>query len=106
MSLSLCRTSDILADVAALPNRPFTVGFAAETENLEDNALKKLRTKSLDLIAANRVGQAGSGFGSDHNMLQLYWPGGSKKLVRAPKDEIARALIEVVANRYHAQNPA
>lgn len=104
--LNMRRTPDILSDVAALPEPPFTVGFAAETEDLEKNAVQKLKRKSLDLIAANRVGAPGTGFGSDDNALHLYWSGGSKELPRAPKIEIARALIEVVADRYHAQNPS
>ena len=106
LSLSLSRTTDILAQVSGLSNPPFTVGFAAETEDLESNAQHKLRSKSLDMIAANKVGQPGSGFGSDYNVLNLYWCGGGKELPHAPKTEIARELIEIVASRYHAKNPA
>ena len=106
LSLSLSRTIDILAEVSGLSNPPFTVGFAAETENLESNAKRKLQSKSLDMIAANQVGQAGSGFGSDYNRLKLYWPGGGTELPYAPKSEVARELINIVASRYHAKNSA
>ena len=106
LSLRLRRTTDILADVSGLSDPPFTVGFAAETEDLESNARKKLLAKSLDMIAANRVGLPGSGFASDYNAIKLYWPGGGEELSHAPKTEIARDLIEIVANRYHAKHPA
>ena len=106
LSLSFDRTTDILAHVAGLSDPPFTVGFAAETEDLESNAQNKLRAKSLDMIAANRVGGPDSGFGSDYNTIKLYWPGGGEELSYAPKVEIARGLIEIVASRYHAKHPA
>ena len=98
------KTADILADVAALPARPFTVGFAAETERLADHAVEKLRRKSLDVIAANWVGAPTGGFGAELNELEVFWADGHKQLKLAPKHEIARALIELVADRYHAQN--
>ncbi len=104
--LRLARNPDILAAVAALPHPPFTVGFAAETENLEQHAREKLEKKSLDLIAANQVNAPGIGFGSEDNALQLYWRGGSKELPRSPKPAIARELIQVVYDRYRAKNPA
>ncbi len=106
MVLRLARNPDILAAVAALPHPPFTVGFAAETENLEQHAREKLEKKSLDLIAANQVNAPGIGFGSEDNALQLYWRGGSKALPRSPKPAIARELIQVVYDRYRAKNPA
>jgi phosphopantothenoylcysteine decarboxylase/phosphopantothenate--cysteine ligase len=104
MLVTMEKTADILADVAALPSRPFTVGFAAETERLADHAIEKLQRKSLDLIAANRVGAATGGFGADFNELEVFWVGGHAQLKFAPKHEIARALIELVADRYHAQH--
>jgi phosphopantothenoylcysteine decarboxylase/phosphopantothenate--cysteine ligase len=63
--------SVIVASVANLPNKPFTVGFAAETHNLEHYALDKLQRKNLDMIAANWVGKAEGGFDSNHNALQV-----------------------------------
>ena len=106
LNLSLSRTIDIVAQVSGLSNGPFTVGFAAETENLESNAQQKLKSKSLDMIAANQVGQAGTGFGSDYNLIKLYWNGGGAELSYAPKSEIAKDLIDIVASRYHEKNPA
>ena len=105
LNIAFERTVDILADVSRLTEPPFTVGFAAETEDLEINAQKKLQSKSLDMIAANKVGLPGSGFGSDYNIIKLYWEGGAQELCHAPKTEIAREIIERVANRYHAKNP-
>jgi phosphopantothenoylcysteine decarboxylase/phosphopantothenate--cysteine ligase len=106
ISIPMRRTADILADVAALPARPFVVGFAAETEDLERHAREKLERKSLDLIAANRVGIPGSGFGSDDNALHVFWREGSMQLGLASKVEVARALIQLIADRYHAKNQA
>ncbi|MDH3317176.1 MAG: bifunctional phosphopantothenoylcysteine decarboxylase/phosphopantothenate--cysteine ligase CoaBC [Gammaproteobacteria bacterium] len=109
MSIALVKTRDILADVAALDNAPFTVGFAAETNDVETYAKEKLSRKLLDMIAANRVGVPGSGFGSDDNTLTVYWSDGAERLELAPKLQIARRLIGIVADRYRekhsAQNP-
>ena len=97
--LRLEKTPDILAEVAALPNAPFTVGFAAETENLHDNAKQKLNSKNLDMIAANRVGD-GLGFDVEENALEVFWPGGTQSLGTAPKENLARQLIEIIVTRY------
>jgi phosphopantothenoylcysteine decarboxylase/phosphopantothenate--cysteine ligase len=106
LDLSLVRTPDILAEVAALPNDPFTAGFAAETNDVERNARDKLSGKALDLIAANQVGVPGTGFDSDENVVTLYWNGGEKALARAPKLTIARMLIDSIADRYHEKRAA
>lgn len=102
-ALSLVRNPDILEDVAALLHAPFTVGFAAETENLELNAQAKRAAKKLDMIAANWVNQPGLGFDSDENELRLFWEGGGKMLARAPKERLARELIAIIAERYHGR---
>ncbi|HEY3486997.1 MAG TPA: bifunctional phosphopantothenoylcysteine decarboxylase/phosphopantothenate--cysteine ligase CoaBC [Gammaproteobacteria bacterium] len=96
LELSLKRNPDILAEVAALPQAPFTLGFAAETENLREHALGKLKRKGLNMIAANRVGP-GIGFGSDDNELQVYWAGGERLFGRMPKAKLARQLIGLLA---------
>ena len=108
LSLELRPTPDILAEVAALPAPPFTVGFAAETEDLERHARAKLERKGLDLIAGNRVGGPdGLGFDSDRNALLVLWPGGGRaELPPAPKTEIARRLLDLVTERYLAERPA
>jgi len=104
LALELERAPDILAGVAALPRRPFTVGFAAETESLRDNALKKLAAKGLDMIAANEVGGE-IGFDSEENALEIFWRDGGAALARATKDRLARELVRLVAERFHAKNP-
>jgi phosphopantothenoylcysteine decarboxylase/phosphopantothenate--cysteine ligase len=108
LTLELERTPDILASVAAFTPRPFTVGFAAETENLEANARAKLAAKKLDLVAANPVGQPGLGFNAEDNALLLVDAAGSTTLPAQPKSKLARALIQLIAERYHArqQHPA
>ena len=105
-TLSLAPTRDILAEVAALPRAPFTVGFAAETENLEANAFAKLRAKSVDMIAANWVGGVDVGFESDENALALFWEGKRVDLAKGSKLTVARELIALVAERYHAKSTA
>jgi phosphopantothenoylcysteine decarboxylase / phosphopantothenate---cysteine ligase len=97
--LALERTPDILAAVAAHAPRPFTVGFAAETRDVEANALAKLRDKRLDMIVANRVGRPGSGFDSDYNEVTAYWTGGRQEYPLLPKERLARSLIDLIADR-------
>lgn len=101
--LSLERTRDILAAVAALENAPFTVGFAAETGDVETYAKAKLKAKRLDMIAANRVGAERGGFESDENALEVYWATGRKTLAMASKTQLAKQLLELVAERYEAK---
>lgn len=96
LSLELMQNPDILAEVAALPQRPFVVGFAAETNDVEAYARAKLERKKLDLIAANEVG-SGLGFERDDNALLLIWPGGSQALASASKAALARELIARIA---------
>jgi phosphopantothenoylcysteine decarboxylase/phosphopantothenate--cysteine ligase len=100
LQLRLVRNPDILAEVAALPQPPFTLGFAAETGDLAANAVSKLSAKGLDLIAANQVGDREGGFDSDRNALSLFWKGGGQELEMAPKVRLARQLARVVAERY------
>lgn len=103
--LELERTPDILAEVAALRDGPFTVGFAAETSDLEANALLKLRDKRLDMIVANRVGLPDRGFDSVDNELLVLWPaGGRRELPLARKENLAGALMAIIAERYDAKN--
>lgn len=98
--LELVRTADILADVAGHPSRPrLVVGFAAETSDLEANARDKLRRKRVDMVAANRVGVAGSGFEADDNTLHVFTADGEQVLGPAPKAGVAEALLDLVAAR-------
>lgn len=100
LTLSLSKTPDVLAEAAKLAPALFTVGFAAETESLKDNAIKKLEAKGLDMIAANLVGE-GQAFDVDENALELYWQGGSLTLELAPKTRLARQLVHAIASNYY-----
>jgi phosphopantothenoylcysteine decarboxylase/phosphopantothenate--cysteine ligase len=101
LSLELTRTPDVLAGVAALDERPFTVGFAAETNDVEANARKKLEGKRLDMIAANQVGE-GIGFDCDDNELHVIWPDGDRRLGPADKCALADELIALIGERLGA----
>jgi phosphopantothenoylcysteine decarboxylase/phosphopantothenate--cysteine ligase len=101
MRVDLVRTRDILASVAALDEPPFTVGFAAETDNLREHALAKLAQKNLDMIVANPVGHE-RGFDADDNTLTVFWPAGEKAFETAPKTELAQLLVALIAENYDA----
>lgn len=105
LTLALERTEDILATVAARPRPPFTVGFAAETDELERYAEDKRRRKRLDMIAANWVG-AGKAFDRDDNALEVFWEGGRRSLPIQDKQALAEQLIRLIAERYYEKNPA
>lgn len=99
ITLELVPNPDILAQVAAMADGPFCVGFAAETENLAQYAQDKLQRKGLDMIAANDVAKVGQGFNAEDNELQVFWPGGQQSLALASKDRIAQQLIALIAQR-------
>ena len=96
LTLVLQKNKDILADVSARMDRPFTVGFAAETHDLENYARDKLTRKNLDMIAANWVGQEQGGFDSEQNALHVFWPGGDKSLPMTNKTLLAEQLIALI----------
>ncbi len=101
LTLKLVRNPDILATVSALASgRPFCVGFAAETRQMEEYARDKLEQKKLDLIAANLVGGEGSGFESEQNRLEVFWKDGRHEIERASKAEVAKQLMDLIAERY------
>jgi phosphopantothenoylcysteine decarboxylase/phosphopantothenate--cysteine ligase len=102
MRLELTRCPDILASVAALEAAPFTVGFAAETENVVEYAHAKLTKKNLDMIVANRVGRD-CGFDGDDNSAIALWNGGEREFPTSSKVELARNLIELVAEHFYAE---
>jgi phosphopantothenoylcysteine decarboxylase/phosphopantothenate--cysteine ligase len=99
MELALVRSPDTLASVAALPEPPFTVGFAAETNDVAAHARDKLEKKHVDMIAANQVGPD-CGFDRETNALTVYWPGGERALGEGSKPLLARQLIELIAERH------
>lgn len=99
LTIELVRNPDIVATVASRPDRPFVVGFAAETRQLEEYAKGKLRDKRLDMIACNDVSRADIGFQSDDNAMVVFWGGGSQRLDKAPKTWIARELVNLIARQ-------
>ncbi len=104
MQIKLVRNPDILAEVAALSNSPFTVGFAAETERLREHAEEKRRAKGVNMIAANRVGAEEGGFERDENALSVFWEGGSRELALAGKQSLANELVSLIAEKYHEKD--
>ena len=102
MHLDLVKAPDILSSVSASKRRPFVVGFAAETERVEQHAREKLLKKNLDMIAANLVGE-GLAFDCDDNALLVLWPGGARTLERAAKADIARQLVALIVERFRAR---
>lgn len=103
LQLNLTSTVDILSVVANQENKPFIVGFAAETEQVSDYAQDKLHRKKIDMIAANEVGN-GIGFEVDENALHVFWPQGSQILPLASKTQLARDLMTLIIERYYAKN--
>jgi phosphopantothenoylcysteine decarboxylase/phosphopantothenate--cysteine ligase len=99
MTLELQLNPDILADVAAQASRPFVVGFAAETHDVEHYARGKLERKRLDMIAANQVGADDCGFDSDRNALSVFWQGGGAEIAMADKSVVARELLTLIVDR-------
>lgn len=99
MSLDMARTKDILAETAAAHPRLFTVGFAAETEDMEARARGKLADKGLDMVAGNEVGPD-KGFDRDDNALYVCWDGGETRFATAPKTKLARELVALIAEIY------
>ena len=102
MTLELVANPDILADIASLPNPPFCVGFAAESEKLAEYAEQKRRTKKLPLLVGNLAQHA---IGSDDNELMLFDDDGSHPLPRADKLTLARLLMQHITQRYKGANP-
>lgn len=98
LTLTLVKNPDVIAAVANIEkNRPYTVGFAAETQNVESYAKGKLVNKNLDMICANDVSQSGLGFNSDQNALTLYWKNKQLELPVSSKSTIALKVIEQLA---------
>jgi len=101
LELSLVRSPDTLASVAKLPSPPFTVGFAAETQDVARHAREKLDKKRIDMIAANQVGRD-CGFDRETNALTVFWNGGEIAFGEGSKPVLARRLVELIGERYRA----
>ena len=122
LTLQLTKNDDIISAVAEHKTRPYVVGFAAETENLIENAKQKLRTKNLDMIVANDVSEspdaaAGTGqnigFNSEYNALHVFWSQGNDDLSSrygeqhfdiGRKSLLAKQLISLIAKQYKINN--
>ena len=99
MLLELIKNPDIVATIAALEQKPFTVGFAAESENLIAYAQQKLARKNLDLIIANNIAEAGIGFNSDDNAVIVIEKAQQQELTQRSKQQLARDLITIIAQK-------
>ena len=97
MTLQLVQNPDILKTVAQQENRPFTVGFAAETEKLIEHATAKLHRKQLDMIIANNVSNSDIGFNADDNETVIITTGATVTLEKMSKTSLARHLIQAIA---------
>ncbi len=105
ITFTLVKNPDIVASVAAMEKaRPFVVGFAAETQNVEEYARGKLKQKHLDLICANDVSLAGHGFNSDTNALHLFWHDGCVHLPHSSKLQLSHRLLDEILKRYDEKN--
>lgn len=105
LTIKMVKNPDIVAGVAALAeHRPYVVGFAAETNNVEEYARQKRARKNLDLICANDVSQANQGFNSDNNALHLFWQDGDKRLPLESKEQLGHLLLDEIVTRYDEKN--
>ena len=105
ITLKMVKNPDIVAGVAALSaHRPYVVGFAAETNNVEEYARQKRSRKNLDLICANDVSGAQQGFNSDNNALHLFWQDGDKVLPLESKALLGQQLLDEIVTRYDEKN--
>ena len=102
ITLTLVKNPDIVASVAALPDRPFTVGFAAESENLVEYGRTKLVRKNLDLVIANNISDSEIGFNSDDNAVTLIDHASTQELNQRSKHQLARELIALLAHKITA----
>ena len=97
--MELERTPDILSEIGAMKKDRILVGFAAETNEILENARRKLKEKNLDLLIVNDVGRTDIGFHSDYNQIILVSPDGtSEETSRLPKREIADIIMDRIVS--------
>ena len=98
------KTTDIVATIAQHEQRPFTVGFAAETQSVEDYAHKKMQSKNLDMIVANDVSRSDIGFNSDQNAVTVFSRHSqlSLNIAQSSKYNVATQIITQIAQQYHS----
>ncbi|MFT4766542.1 MAG: phosphopantothenoylcysteine decarboxylase/phosphopantothenate--cysteine ligase [Oleispira sp.] len=100
MQMTLVKNPDIVATIAQLEDKPFVVGFAAETENIETYARKKLASKNLNMIIANDVSNTDIGFNSDSNSVTVFWGENQQDFPCMSKSTLSHQLIELIAHQY------
>lgn len=103
MTISMVKNPDIIATVAQKDNKPFCVGFAAETQNVNEYAQQKRVAKNLDMIIANDVSNPAIGFNSDENAVTVFFNEGQNTYSQMNKKQLARTLIDAIAERYNAE---
>ena len=103
LALDLAENPDIIASVAALPNAPVTIGFAAETEHSLENARSKCRRKGLDAIVVNDVSDRSIGFNSEQNAATMIWGAGELELAKQPKAQLAEEIVAQIARLFVEQ---
>lgn len=103
-TISLSRTADILKDIKETKPELFSVGFAAETQNVTSNARIKLENKSIDMVIANQVGLPDQGFDSDYNAVEVLWLEGDQTIERTRKNLLARTLVKLITTHYEKIN--
>lgn len=101
ITLTLVKNPDIVAHIARHAKRPFTVGFAAETQHVEQYAKEKRVRKGLDMIVANDVSTVDAGFNSDNNAATVFWQDSEHSLCLMSKTALAIKLVDLIAKRYH-----
>lgn len=102
--IPLSRTADILKDIKEAKPELFSIGFAAETQNITTNARNKLENKSIDMVIANQVGLPDQGFDSDYNAVEVLWREGHQIIERSRKNLLARTLVKLITNHYEKTN--
>jgi phosphopantothenoylcysteine decarboxylase/phosphopantothenate--cysteine ligase len=104
ITLQLVRTPDIVSAVAESAHRPYTIGFAAESNDVLNYARDKMQRKGLDMIIANDISDQSIGFNSDDNAVTVLWRDGERVLERARKGVIARQIVDLVAEQFQRKN--
>lgn len=102
--LTFIKNPDIMKTLGHLSQRPFCVGFAAETEQKDKHGKEKLYAKKLDMIAVNDVSQPGVGFDADHNQLTVITPKSNIMIEKAYKHDVAHKLLDIIRDEYDAKN--
>jgi phosphopantothenoylcysteine decarboxylase/phosphopantothenate--cysteine ligase len=102
MTIEMVKNPDIVADVAQRVNKPFVVGFAAETNDVLNYARDKMQRKKLDMVIANDVSDSTIGFNTDHNAVTIVTADQDTVLPEASKSQLASTIVQTIATRYNS----